>query len=186
MDEFLKNIPYFLTVEEKHQKIPPVSQYRSSYPDSSLPSKSRTKQSHRYSLPANTDAGNSVRSYLAGTAKDYSMKSANAAVAPKLSDSAYYSDDYLDEPFNKSAPNLQALDYVELSPSPSHLSHQQGNIHYENNQRPHYNSNNPYRIMQEMDENMNASKTMSHNMDGSAAFPITNQSISVQDLHPRR
>ncbi|KAG2188756.1 hypothetical protein INT44_003895 [Umbelopsis vinacea] len=179
MDEFVKNISYFLTPEEVHS---PVSQHRSSYPPSSAPSKPH--QPHRFSsYGGGPDPGNLVRNYLTDSTDGYPMGYASATVTPKFSDSAYSSDDYQEEPLNKSAPNLQALDDLIPPPPPSYMPQHQAHVHFEDTLLPHYNSKNPYRTKYEMDPKR---RFVSEATRDSIMLSASNQSNSSRDSRLRR
>lgn len=184
MDELVKNISYFLTPEESQA---PVSQYRSSYPDNPVPSPSKPRQPHRYSMHSEPDPGNLVRSYLTNSTDGYPMGYASAAVTPKFSDSAYSSDDYQEEPLNKSAPNLQALDDLVPPPPPSYKPQHRAHVHFEETRLPHYNSKNPYRNKYELEQKQRSlSEGASPGMHHSAVLSMTNQSNSARDSRSQR
>jgi hypothetical protein len=184
MDEFVKNISYFLAPEEAQT---PTSQHRSSYPETSISLSSKPRQPHRYSSLSEPDQGNLVRNYLTNATDDYLMGYASASVTPKFSDSAYSSDDYQEETLNKSAPSLQALDDL-VPPLPlSYMPQHQAHVHFEETRLPHYNSKNPYRTKYEMDQTWRpVSEAASPGMHDSAVLSITDQPNSARDSRSRR
>ncbi|KAI8577723.1 hypothetical protein K450DRAFT_250522 [Umbelopsis ramanniana AG] len=185
MDEFVKNIAYFLTPEETQT---PVSQQRYSYPPNPVAPLSKPHQSHRFSSHSEPDPGNLVRNYLTNSTDGYPMGYASAAVTPKFSDSAYSSDDYQEEPLNKSAPNLKALDNLIPPPPPSYMPQHQAHVHFEETLLPHYNSKNPYRTKYEMDPKRRfVSEAAPPNTRESIMLSVTNQPNSTtRDSRSRR
>lgn len=184
MDEFVKNISFFLTAEESQASASP---YRTSYPVNPVSSPSKTRHPHRYSMHSEPDPGNLVRNYLANTTDGYAMGYASAAVTPKFSDSAYSSDDYQEEALNKSAPNLQALNDLVPPPPPSYKPQHQAHVHFEETLLPHYNSKNPYRNKHDLEQQrLPLSEGVSPGLHDEAVLSMTNQLNSTRDSRSQR
>jgi hypothetical protein len=144
IDELLHDIQYFLP--EYRGGIPPV--HRDSYAGVSSQSIQTGTQHHRYSTPISLEESASVRIFLA-EADNYVSQGTLDICSPKLTDSAYSSDDY-NEDIQFESQNRLKTELVAPPPATYRPKRPVNKFGYDEPSL-YLNSNNPYRHQNELD-----------------------------------